>query len=164
MASPSHQNARNIVVSQKASKRLALRHQSPTSPLCFQSTLGCFDISISSAKPNASGIRDKQRSPSYKLWNRFPSPCRPSQPHLNELASVYACQSEQSRKPYCIWILSPRSFSVFRTKGDPSPLCQGSKTCPGLQTFDSLSNPQSVVELDVDSFTSKTCLPAYQEA
>lgn len=164
MASPSNRNARTIVDSQKVFKRLALRHRSPTSPLCFQAILGCLDISRSSAKPNASGIRDKQRSPSYQLWNRLPSPCRFSQTHLNELASVSACQSEQSQKPNLHLDLASYILLCVQDKRRPSSLVKGSKTCPGLQTFDSLSNPQSAVELDVDSFTSKTCLPAYQEA
>ena len=107
---------------QKAFKRLALRHLSPTSPLSFQSTLGCLDISRSSAKPNASGIRDKQRSPSYQLWNRLPSPCRPLQTHLNELASVSAYQSEQSQKPYLHLDLAPYILLCVRDKRRPEPL------------------------------------------
>lgn len=157
MASPGKQIARNILDSQKAFKRLALRHQSPTSPLSFQSILGCLDISRSSAKPNASEIRDKQRSPLtssgivslHRVAFR-----RHTSTNLHQCLHV---NRNKARNQTCIWILPPTSFSVSRTKRDISPCakvarrvlaCRPLTRCPTrnlLSSLTSIASPQRSV-------------------
>ena len=159
MEPPSSKKGPDIVDTQGAIKRLVSPHSSTTSPLSFQSLLGCLDVSRSGAKPNDSRTKDKQKQSFLpRLASYFFTVSRFLD--RSQRTCICACTSAGTKPQDRILTFIFPASSVLWTKGALTSLYPANKTCSGLEIFDSLSSSFIAVELDIDSFTSKTCVPA----